>query len=79
MKRILLSVFGFLALAMATLTPAFAQSAATPLTPTFVSVSVGVQPQKRNEEGIVSFPLYDENAVLGIGLNLQCHTKILLS
>jgi hypothetical protein len=44
-------------------TPAFAQSAASPLTPTFISVSVGVQPQGRNEEGIVSFPLYGEDAV----------------
>jgi hypothetical protein len=43
--------------------PATAQSAPDPLTPTFVSVSVGVQPQGRTEQGIAAFPLYDESAV----------------
>ena len=50
------------ALCSAGTTPAFAQPATSP-TPTFLNVSVGVQPQGRTETGTVSFPLYDESAV----------------
>jgi hypothetical protein len=57
------TVLAILAALCAGTAPAFAQSASNPLTPTFLSLSAGVQPHGRTEHGIVSFPLYDESAV----------------